>query len=110
VATLLLLFCRPTNASETGLLGVLFKTAVVNVVLNLMVTETRSVFPFTMALLLIATLWLGLRKGLLTKVLGGRQGSNSRFASVRRNDLEETRPRDDLHNLGKQRLADVNDR
>lgn len=59
VATLLLLFCRPADGSdETGLLRVFFVTAVVNVVLNLIVTEARSVFPFSLALLLIAALCL----------------------------------------------------
>ncbi len=58
-ATLLLLFYKPADASnETDLLRVLFVTAVVNVVLNLTVTETRSVFPFSLALLLITALWL----------------------------------------------------
>jgi len=50
-----------------------------------------------------------LRKGHRAKVLGSRQGTHSRVAFVPRNDLGETRPRDELHDLRKQRLADVHD-
>lgn len=59
VSTLLLLSCQPADASaENGLRWILLVTAVVNVALNLMITKTRSVFPFSLALLLISTFWL----------------------------------------------------
>ena len=51
-----------------------------------------------------------LRNGLRRRVFGRRQGANSSFALLRRDELEATRPGDSLHDLGKQRLADGIDR
>lgn len=59
VTSLLVLSAEPPGQGVlTGIRRVLFVTAVVNLAINLWVTEARSVFPFTVALLLITALWL----------------------------------------------------
>lgn len=55
---LLLRFVVPKESRRHGFYPFLLVTMLVNVVLNLTITEARSIFPFSLALILIAAAWL----------------------------------------------------
>lgn len=55
---LLLRFVVPKESPRQGFYPFLLVTVLVNVVLNLTITEARSIFPFSLALVLIAAAWL----------------------------------------------------